>query len=101
LGGRFRTLYGVNVQNVSITRYDSQAAFGPTTKLGEDCEAKRANNCQGGWNNTLRAGVAFDTRDYDPDPNSGVFVDATGQWSSKGFGSVADYLRLRWPRAVT
>ena len=93
-GGRMRGLYGFNTQYVAITHYDSPASFVPTTKLGQDCAAGLANGCNGGWNNTLRAGVAFDTRDFEPDPNSGVFADATGQWSARGFGSSADYVRL-------
>jgi hypothetical protein len=94
-GTRLRALYGVNAQYEGITRYD---APGTTTKLGIDCAAGAASGCAGGWNNTLRAGLAFDTRDFDPDPNSGLFVDSTGQWSARGFGSSADY--LRWTTAV-
>ena len=90
-GGRVRALYGLNVQYESVTRYDTAQA---TTKLGADCAAGLATGCDGGWNNTLRAGVSYDTRDFDPDPNSGVFVDSIGQWSAKGFGSLANYLRL-------
>jgi len=91
LGGRMRGLYGLNVQREAIT-------YGPTTKLGLDCAAALATDCSGGWNNTLRAGVSYDTRDFDPDPNSGVFADSTGQWSARGFGSVASY--LRWTTAA-
>jgi outer membrane protein assembly factor BamA len=94
-GGRIRGLYGLNVQHEGVTVYDSPTA---TTKLGADCAVGLATGCGGGWNNTLRAGVAFDTRDFDPDPNSGVFVDSTGQWSAKGFGSSANY--LRWTTAA-
>jgi hypothetical protein len=95
LGGRVRGLYGINVQHVGITRYDSSTA---TTKLGIDCAAGLASGCDGGWNNTLRAGISFDTRDFDPDPRSGVFVDSAGHWSAKGFGSSANY--LRWTTAA-
>jgi outer membrane protein assembly factor BamA len=97
-GGRVRALYGLNVRYESITRYDMPSAFGPTTKLGADCAAGLATGCDGGWNNTLRAGVSLDTRDFDPDPNSGVFVDSTGHWSARGFGSLANY--LRWTTAA-
>jgi len=94
LGSSLRTHYGVNVQRVDITRYDSRAEFSPGTKLGIDCASGAALGCDGGWNNTLRSGIAWDTRDYEPDPHSGVLVDATGQWSARGFGSIADYVRL-------
>jgi hypothetical protein len=94
-GGKMRALYGVNVQYVGISRYDTASA---PTKLGLDCASGAATGCNGGWNNTLRAGVSFDTRDFDPDPNAGFFVDSTGQWSARGFGSLADY--LRWTTAA-
>jgi outer membrane protein assembly factor BamA len=91
-GGRVRALYGVNVQ------YESIANYGPTTKLGADCAAGLASGCDGGWNDTLRAGIAYDTRDFDPDPDAGLFVDSNGQWSAKGFGSYANY--VRWTMAA-
>ena len=94
-GSQVRALYGINVQHVGIMRYD---APGSPTKLGADCAAGTATGCDGGWNDTLRAGVAFDTRDFDPDPSSGVFVDSTGEWSARGFGSSTDY--LRWTTAA-
>lgn len=97
-GGRTRALYGLDVQYESVRRYDAQNGSGPTTKLGIDCASALAAGCSGGWNNTLRAGIAFDTRDFDPDPRSGVFVDSTGQWSAKGFGSLKNY--LRWTTAA-
>lgn len=92
-GGRMRALYGINAQYEAVRRYDPAAPSAPTTKLGADCASNLATGCNGGWNNTLRAGAAFDTRDFDPDPNSGVFVDSNGHWSAKGFGSTANYLR--------
>jgi len=93
-GGRLRAHYGLNVQHVDITRYEPPSAFSTATKLGADCASGAALGCDGGWNNVLRGGVAFDTRDFEPDPNSGVLIDANGQWSAKGFGSSADYLRF-------
>ena len=32
-----------------------------------------------GSHNSLKLGVAYDTRDFEPDPNSGVFVELTGE----------------------
>jgi outer membrane protein assembly factor BamA len=94
-GGRVRALYGLQAQYESVARYD---APGAPTKLGADCVAGLARGCDGGWNNTVRAGISFDTRDFDPDPRSGVFVDTTAQWSARGFGSTFDY--IRWTSAA-
>ena len=104
-GGRLRAQAGVTVQHTSITRQDSQAAVwldgqapappgSPTTKLGMDCLSGAATGCNGGWNNLVKLGIAYDTRDYEPDPRSGVFIDATGQLSARAFGSAADYGRF-------
>lgn len=90
-GGVVRARYGWNVQYVAITRGD---APGAPTKLGLDCASGAATGCGGGWNDVLKGGFAFDTRDFEPDPNSGVFADVTGQWSAKAFGSSADYVRV-------
>lgn len=104
-GGRVRAQYGAIVQYLNVERYDGRpvqakdaagndvtVTHGPS-KLGEDCAAGLALGCSGGWNNMLKAGVALDTRDFEPDPDNGVFADLTGEWSSKGFGSAYNYLR--------
>jgi outer membrane protein assembly factor BamA len=103
-GGKVRVHYGINVQYVDVTVQDSVFALNPasggpsptvpSTKLGADCATGAAVDCNGGWNNLLRTGIAYDTRDYAPDPKSGVFLDATGQWSAKAFGSTENYVRL-------
>jgi len=107
-GGRVRALYGAIAQYFAIGTYDGQptqgidaagqSAVAPSghgwTKLGLDCAQGRVIGCNGGWNNALKAGVALDTRDFEPDPTKGFFVDATGEWSTKALGSSFDYLRL-------
>lgn len=87
LGGVVRALYGVTVQYVGITRFQG-------TKLDAECRAGTARGCDGGWNDALKIGIAFDTRDFEPDPHSGVFADATGEWAARGFGSAYDYVRF-------
>ena len=111
-GGRVRAQYGAVAEYTWITTADGTptqgtdprghvfpAAHGPTL-LGIDCLARRVFGCAGGWNDMLKAGVALDTRDFEPDPKKGVFIDATGEWSSRAFGSSLDYLRFtfaaRW-----
>jgi outer membrane protein assembly factor BamA len=88
LGGLLRLEYGLVMQYVAVSNY------GALTKLGMDCAAGTLRGCGGGWNNVLKAGIAFDTRDFEPDPNEGIFADAVAEWSSKGFGSLSDYVRF-------
>ena len=118
-GGRIRAQYGFTAQYTWIKAYDgtqttdpngNPAVHGPT-RLGIDCAARLVLGCPpvnergrllpekefgtgGGWNNMLKAGIAFDTRDFEPDPTKGIFADAVGEWSSRAFGSAFDYLRF-------
>lgn len=105
-GGRIRAHYGFVVQDVSVSRYDglfttgidaqgkSVPALEGQSLLGHDCARGLVIGCGGGWNNMLKMGVVLDTRDFEPDPRSGFFIDATGEWSDKAFASSFDYLRF-------
>jgi len=113
-GGRVRALYGFTAQYSTVNKYDytetqgtdangnSVPAIHGLTLLGMDCDAARAVSsqqwtrlgCGGGWSNGIKAGIALDTRDFEPDPTKGVFVDASGEWVTKALGSTYDYLRF-------
>ncbi len=71
----------------------TSATEGPTL-LHADCARGVLIGCGGGWNNTLKLGVALDTRDYEPDPNSGVFIDAVAEIGTRALGSSFDYVRV-------
>ena len=70
------------------------------TRLDRDCAAGLVVGCAGGLDNTLKLGVAFDTRDFEPDPNSGVFVELTGELSGKYTLSAYDWARLTFSPRV-
>ena len=111
-GGRLRPMLGLGVSYNQIDDYtgklvtvssadggELRAPMGPT-RLSEDCQAGLIVGCQGGWNNFLRFGLSFDTRDYEPDPNHGVFVDAALDVGSAVVGSKYDWVRgMLTPRA--
>src|SRR5262249_17544711 len=111
-GGIVRLLGGFSVSYVTATPWDNRrvSAANPdgsyaevrqgSTLFREDCAAGAITGCEAGFNNTLKLGVAFDTRDFEPDPNSGFFVDVTTEISNKAFGSKYEYARLTFsPRA--
>ncbi|TGK00424.1 peptide-binding protein [Leptospira selangorensis] len=66
-------------------------AISGTTKITEDYNSGKILGYHGGMVNTLRLGVVYDTRDLEPDPNQGVFLEATYERSAKTFGSNFDY----------
>lgn len=107
-GGRGRVLLGTTVRHARVSRFDGKSAKGDDsstgrtnvdaiqgpTLLNEDCAAGRIVGCNGGWDNVLRIAASIDTRDFEPDPNSGLFVGLSGQVSSRAFGSTDPYGRV-------
>lgn len=83
---------GETVNAVDATGNEVEATMGPT-RLSEQCAAGLVG-CDGGWDNGLRFGLSFDTRDFEPDPNSGIFADVALDLSTHVLGSDYDYARL-------
>jgi hypothetical protein len=48
---------------------------------------------QDGWVNSATIGIAYDTRDYEPDPKKGIYADYTLTAVSKALGSDYEYQR--------
>jgi outer membrane protein assembly factor BamA len=95
-GGIVRGLVGFRLSYASIDQWtgrDDEGAVQARTRLDEDCASGHARGCNGGFNNSLKLGVALDTRDFEPDPNSGVFVDFTTELAGRPIGSEFDWVR--------
>ena len=69
-----RDYSGKTVVATDATGVEVDAVMGKT-RLAEECEAERLIGCHGGLETYLRLAVSIDTRDFEPDPNSGVFAD--------------------------
>ena len=104
-GGLVRLLTGVAVVHNGIDDYtgeevdvridgEIERAVSDTTRLEETCQAGLLIGCDGGWDNFLRFGLVYDTRDYEPDPNSGVFVEAAVDLATSVVGSDYNYARF-------
>ncbi|HEX3764040.1 MAG TPA: BamA/TamA family outer membrane protein [Kofleriaceae bacterium] len=83
---------GKRVDAVDASGASTQAVEAPT-RLAEDCAAHRLVGCNGGRDDYLRLGISYDTRDYEPDPNTGVFLDLALDAGTVALGSQFDYLR--------
>lgn len=64
------------------------------SRLADDCEHGLVVGCAGGWDNLVSLGLTFDTRDYEPDPNRGVFAEAVFQWATRAVASQYEYVRF-------
>jgi hypothetical protein len=88
-----RDYTGKQVDAVDETGAMVDAVQAPT-RLREDCAVGDVVGCSGGFDNFFRFGISYDTRDYEPDPNCGTFVDVALDAGSVALGSGYDYLRL-------
>ena len=105
LRGLVRPLLGVGFSYTTIDDYtgetvtarlpdgDVEAPMGPTL-LREQCDAGAVIGCDGGFDNIIRLGVSFDTRDFEPDPNRGIYADLAFDWSTPALGSDYNYVRF-------
>lgn len=80
---------------VDATAEDGTEVTAPeaTTRLREDCDRGLLVGCTGGRDHTLRLGLVYDTRDFEPDPNHGAFVDLSVEVGTIAIGSQYDYVR--------
>lgn len=90
---RLRDYSGRMVDAIGPGGGDTQALEAPT-RLREDCDAGLLVGCSGGREGWLRLGISYDTRDFEPDPNRGVFADAALDLGTKALASEYDYARL-------
>ena len=101
MGGLLRPLVGLKIGHVDVNDYtfDKVSARGGKaiqrpTKLFEDCVVGIVTGCNGGWDNYLKLGLSYDTRDFEPDPSQGILAQGTAEISTKLLGSQFEYQRL-------
>lgn len=97
VGGYIRPLFGIQISRTWIDDYTGDTISGATqnqTHLRADCLSGRAIGCNGGWDNLIKLGISFDTRDFEPNPTQGIFTELSTELSPKFLGSSGYYGRL-------
>jgi hypothetical protein len=87
---RVKTMLGIFIQKTTVRAYDGRMVpASGTEKFQGNTRLTRDNpvGVAGGWVNLLRAGVAWDTRDYDLAPRNGWFADVSGEFCSPALAS--------------
>ncbi|GBF50221.1 OMA87-like protein [Leptospira ryugenii] len=113
LGGTLRTVAGVRLSKQTIRTFDGKSydsKFGAydqiggfplalwdtdrtittpqgETRLTRDQKDGKILGFNGGFTNNVRVGIVYDTRDFEPDPNRGLFLEATHERSTRAIGS--------------
>jgi hypothetical protein len=74
--------------NIGIRDTDSYSQTQPTLLT-----ILHPEGYSGGWTNFMRIGIAYDTRDFEPDPHEGVYLDYVFDISNKVLGSEYNFNR--------
>jgi outer membrane protein assembly factor BamA len=105
-GGIVRPLFGLTVRYTDIHDFTGSSvdaqnpgggygqAIEQPTRILTDCQSGVITGCGGGFDNTVRLGLSLDTLDFEPDPYSGVQLQAVAEVSTQALGSQFNYQRL-------
>jgi len=80
-------------RSIDVPGYSS-TVISAATRLREDFEQGRVTGFSGGYSNCINFGLAFDTRDYEPNPTRGVFIDLAANLYTKYLGSTYDFQKV-------
>jgi outer membrane protein assembly factor BamA len=97
LGGLLRPLLGFQISRVDVGDYTGavvEGAVNQETKLREDFRTGTILGFDGGWLNLLRLGLTYDSRDFEPDPTSGILAQALFEGTTRWLGAESNFGHL-------
>jgi outer membrane protein assembly factor BamA len=97
LGGLLRPLLGFQISHVDVGDYTGEfveGAVNQETRLRADYRAGTILGFDGGWLNLLRVGLTYDSRDFEPDPTSGIQAQALFEGTTRWLGADSDFGHL-------
>ncbi len=105
--GRWRIMGGYEIQHLSYKTFEGTdaAAIDPqtgversapngTSLLRRDYEQGLIKGLEGGWLSIVQAALIYDTRDFEPDPTRGYYLEIANEYSGKYIGSRYDFNKL-------
>jgi Omp85 superfamily domain len=98
-GGWLRPQLGFQFYHVNVKDYtgdEIDGAIMQPTRLFTDQQAGNVIGFDGGWDNAVKIGLSFDTRDFEPDPSSGVLLQSVARISSEALGSAFEYQQINF-----
>jgi outer membrane protein assembly factor BamA len=96
-GGLLRPLIGLQISHVDARDYTGSMvdnAVNQDTLLRQDYQNGKIRGFDGGWLNFARLGLTYDSRDYEPDPTSGIVGQALLEGTARWLGANSDFGHL-------
>jgi len=91
---KYATFEGTQVEAIDpITGQQSKAPNG-TSLLRRDFQEGLISGLNGGWVSLLQTALIYDTRDFEPDPTRGFYMEIANEFSSPVIGSQFNFNKL-------
>lgn len=105
--GKWRIMGGYEIQHLSYKTFEGMqaeaidpatgsATMAPngTSLLRRDFEQRLISGLDGGWVSILQTALIYDTRDFEPDPTRGHYVEIANEFSNPIIGSQFKFNKL-------
>lgn len=105
--GEWRIMGGYEIQHLSYKTFEGMEAEAVEPATGQNVTASNGfsllrrdfdngliSGFNGGWVSIIQAALIYDTRDFEPDPTRGAYVEIANEYSGKYIGSQFDFNKL-------
>lgn len=105
--GRWRVMGGYEIQHLSYATFEGEDAEAIDPSTGEDITAPNGlsllrrdfdqgliSGLNGGWVSIVQTALMHDTRDFEPDPTKGHYVEVANEYSGPAIGSEFTFNKL-------
>lgn len=105
--GRWRVMGGYEIQHLSYSTFEHTDADARHPHTGEeltvpngfallrrDFDQTQVSGLDGGWVSIVQTALMHDTRDFEPDPTKGHYIEVANEYSSPAIGSQFTFDKL-------
>lgn len=105
--GKWRVMGGYEIQHLSYKTFEGMEAEAIDPATGVETTAPNGisllrreyddgliSGLKGGWISIIQTALIYDTRDYEPDPTRGYYLEIANEYSGKYIGSQFDFNKL-------
>lgn len=90
----YKTFEGTDAEAIDPQTTEKKTAPNGTSLLRRDYEQGFIKGLNGGWVSIIQTALIFDTRDFEPDPTRGSYIEIANEYSGKYIGSQFDFNKL-------
>ncbi|MFN0202965.1 MAG: Omp85 family outer membrane protein [Bacteroidia bacterium] len=90
----YKTFEGVEAEAIDPNTGEKTKAVNGISLLRRDFQEGLISGLDGGWVSILQAALIFDTRDFEPDPTRGYYLEIANEFSNPVIGSQFSFNKL-------